>query len=145
VKSARHFSCSPESVRAARAFIREVLRDQPSELIEAAELLTSELASNCIRHAGTDFALVVEDDAEVRVEVRDCGEGQPMRRTPSPQDPSGRGLFIVDALSASWVFSPDAVGKTVWFTLPRAGRPSTPRSGSAARLATKSRSPSDRR
>jgi len=125
-------------VRAARAFIREVLRDQPSELIDAAELLTSELATNCVRHAGTDFALVVENDPEVRVEVRDCGEGHPMRRTPSPHDASGRGLFIVDALSASWGFSPDAVGKTVWFTLPRSGRSSTLRRGSATRLATKS-------
>jgi len=125
MRSTRHFSCSPESVRAARAFVREVLSDQSPELIEAAQLLTSELASNCVRHAGTGFKLAIEDDAEVRIEVHDCGEGTPARRTPSPHDPSGRGLLIVDALSASWGCSPDSCGKTVWFTLAGASRSSS--------------------
>ncbi len=122
MRSARNFSCSPESVSQARAFVREVLQGQPRELVEAAELLTSELTSNCVRHARTDFELVIDSNGEVRVEVRDAGAGKPARLAPSPQDPSGRGLGIVDALSESWGIAPEREGKTVWFTLSHAPR-----------------------
>jgi len=134
MRSTRSFSCSPESVSAARAFVREALHDQPRELVEAAELLTSELTSNCVRHARTDFELVIDSDPQVRVEVRDGGGGRPSRLAPSPQDPSGRGLGIVEALSESWGIAPERSGKTVWFTLSSSPgspgpAPSRPRTG----------------
>ena len=53
--SARRFPCRAESVAAARHFIRDVLQSRPRELVEAAELMTSELATNCVRHAQSDF------------------------------------------------------------------------------------------
>ena len=41
-----------------------------------------------------------------------------MTRSPKPTDPSGRGLKIVDMLSAGWGVDPIAAhGKTVWFTI----------------------------
>ena len=39
-------------------------------------------------------------------------------RSPKPTDPSGRGLKIIDMLSAEWgVDHRAAAGKTVWFTV----------------------------
>ncbi len=39
-------------------------------------------------------------------------------RSPEPTDPSGRGLKIIDMLSARWGVEPEpAEGKTVWFTI----------------------------
>jgi hypothetical protein len=39
-------------------------------------------------------------------------------RSPKPTDSSGRGLKIIDMLSAGWgVQSASGLGKTVWFTI----------------------------
>lgn len=117
--STRQFPCQPESVTAARHFVREALRAQARSVVEAAELMTSELATNVLRHAQSDFELTVHvTEDQVRVEVRDTGEGQPTLRSPDPHEHSGRGLRIVQALSDAWGITPTASGKLVWFTLP---------------------------
>jgi two-component sensor histidine kinase len=81
--------------------------------------MVSELATNCIRHGRTSFDLVIERSPdEVRIEVTDHGSGEPMMRFPGPDEPTGRGLQIVDMLSGRWgVAHESANGKTVWFTL----------------------------
>jgi anti-sigma regulatory factor (Ser/Thr protein kinase) len=107
-------------VTAARLFVRDRLGDQARETLEAAEVMTSELASNCVRHAGTDFELVIDLREQIRIEVSDHGRGRPTRLSPSPREPSGRGLLIVEAMSEAWGVIPTAAGKTVWFTLPHA-------------------------
>jgi hypothetical protein len=94
-----------------------MLREHPLDIVEAAELLTSELASNCVRHAHTAFELAVDSREEIRIEVRDTGKGRPEMRSPTPRDPSGRGLRIVEAVASAWGISPSAGGKVVWFTL----------------------------
>ena len=115
----RSFQCRPDSVTAARRFVREVLSGLPREVIDAAELMTSELTTNSVRHAETGFELAIHLQGQIRIEVRDCGSGRPTRLAPSPQDPSGRGLRIVESLSEAWGFAPAQDGKTVWFTLAR--------------------------
>jgi serine/threonine-protein kinase RsbW len=97
--------------------VRDVLSDHPRAVTDAAELLASELTTNCVRHAHTDFELTVEVDRHVRVEVRDRGTGTPRVLSPRPTDPSGRGLRIVDALSDDWGVEERSDGKAVWFTL----------------------------
>jgi hypothetical protein len=94
-----------------------MLGEHPVDVVEAAELLTSELATNCVRHAHTAFELAVDARAEIRIEVRDTGEGHPELRSPTPHDASGRGLRIVEAMASAWGVSPSASGKVVWFTL----------------------------
>jgi anti-sigma regulatory factor (Ser/Thr protein kinase) len=104
---------------AARRFVRDFLRDQPRETVEAAELMTSELASNAVRHAHSEFELTIHcSRREIRIEVSDSGQGQPTLRSPSSQERSGRGLLIVQELSETWGTIPSTNGKTVWFTLP---------------------------
>jgi anti-sigma regulatory factor (Ser/Thr protein kinase) len=104
-------------VTAARHFVREALSDQPGELADEAELMTSELATNCIRHAGTGFELTLRLQDDIRIEVRDTGGGEPTVLSPTPRDPSGRGLRIVEAMASAWGVLHAQEGKTVWFTL----------------------------
>lgn len=119
MKKARRFHCQPESVAGARRFVGDVLSEQPGEIVEVAELMTSELATNCLRHARSDFELTIQlSREEVRVELSDHGEGQPVVRSPAPSERSGRGLRIVQELSEDWGVSPAPGGKLVWFTLP---------------------------
>jgi hypothetical protein len=93
--------------------------------------MVSELASNCVRHADSGFEMtIIRTAAAVRVEATDGGDGEPRMRTPSPTDPDGRGLQIIDMLASAWAFVPRPEGgKTVWFALAidrRAAVESTP-------------------
>ena len=117
--AARSFECRPEAVTAARRFVRETLSGESAEVLDAAELMASELTSNCVRHAETSFDVSVRVGEDIRVEVRDSGGGRPRPLSPGPEEPSGRGLLIVEAMSDSWGVEPGAAGKKVWFTLPR--------------------------
>jgi anti-sigma regulatory factor (Ser/Thr protein kinase) len=101
----------------ARRFVRDSLRDQPTEILDAAELLASELATNCVRHARTDFELTVHSEGRIRVEVHDTGQGQPRVLSPAPREESGRGLLIVESIADAWGVTPADDGKAVWFTL----------------------------
>jgi anti-sigma regulatory factor (Ser/Thr protein kinase) len=119
MRQARRFCCQAESVAGARHFVKDLLSDQPSEIVEAAELMTSELATNCVRHAHSDFELAIHRSRdEIRVEVSDHGQGQPVMRSPTPREQSGRGLRIVQELAEDWGITPSPNGKLVWFSLP---------------------------
>jgi anti-sigma regulatory factor (Ser/Thr protein kinase) len=125
VSIARRFPPRPEAVPAARRFVRETLGDCSRDVIEAAELLTSELATNCVLHAHSDFELAIDPGGEIRVEVSDTGPGQPRLLSPGSRDLTGRGLRIVETMSADWGVRRNRRGKTVWFTLaPSDGHPS---------------------
>ncbi len=50
-------------------------------------------------------------------EITDDSTHLPQRRLPGPEDESGRGLMLVQALASSWGTRPAETGKTVWFTL----------------------------
>jgi two-component sensor histidine kinase len=82
-------------------------------------LLTSELATNAVRHAATPFWVDVEvdgDQATVSV-VDDDGSHLPVPGTPTLDATNGRGLRIVDDLAARWGHRPAREhGKSVWFT-----------------------------
>jgi len=120
VTATRTFPCRPEAVTAARLFVRDRLSEEPRERVEAAELMASELATNCVMHARTDFDVMVNSDGDIRIEVSDTGPGQPELLTPGSRQRTGRGLRIVEALSEGWgVTARDNGGYTVWFTLPR--------------------------
>jgi anti-sigma regulatory factor (Ser/Thr protein kinase) len=136
----RSFPSEPESVSAARRFATGVLADAPSEVRDAVELMVSELTTNCVLHADTAFDVTVDRQHEnVRVEVIDRGDGTPAIRSPGPDDPTGRGLQIVNMLSETWgVEHRTAAGKTVWFVI------SAPTIGSNRGARTLAKSPSSR-
>jgi anti-sigma regulatory factor (Ser/Thr protein kinase) len=119
VTSSRTFPHEAQSVPAARRFATTALRGASTEILEAVELMVSELATNCIRHTNSGFDLtIIRSGPEIRVEATDHAGGTPTMRSPKPTEPSGRGLKIIDMLSAGWgVHSASGLGKTVWFTI----------------------------
>jgi anti-sigma regulatory factor (Ser/Thr protein kinase) len=133
----RTFPAIPQSVHAARRFATDTLSTSPASTVEAVELMVSELATNCIRHERTSFHItILGSTQEIRVEVTDSGSGTPTMRSPGPDEPSGRGLQIVDMLSDSWGVEPEnPSGKTVWFTMPAA----TPMRSAAEEVGTRRR------
>ena len=141
MSSTRVFRCRPESVRDARLFVRDSLSDQAVETVEAAELMTSELVTNSIRHACTDVEVTISLDGVIRVEVSDSGGGRPVLRSPTASEPSGRGLRIVEGMSDEWGVIGGSRGKSVWFTLPseRDAHAGEPREGAGAQHAGSAR------
>lgn len=112
----------PESAGSARRFVAETLQrwDAASDL-DTVSLLVSELVSNAIIHAQSDFEVsVMLRSHSIRVEVGDQSVVVPVPRDAEPDDVSGRGMALVDALATGWgVTDRDEGGKTVWFEVPR--------------------------
>jgi DNA-binding NarL/FixJ family response regulator len=111
----------PTAPRAARRFIDQTLRRwECGEAIETIELLVSELVTNALVHAESvaDVAILLRPDA-IRVEVGDDSPTPPQRRHAKDNEPSGRGIALVDALSSRWGVDGYADGKVVWFEVPR--------------------------
>jgi anti-sigma regulatory factor (Ser/Thr protein kinase) len=112
----------PAAVREARAAVRRQLEgwglaDQ-EDLVDTAELLVSELATNAVLHARTPMRVsVLLHDDRVRVEVRDDDPTLPEQRQPDPLSPGGRGIMLVELLARAWGINHNERGKTVWFEL----------------------------
>ncbi|MZE75803.1 ATP-binding protein [Streptomyces xinghaiensis] len=113
----------PQSVRAAREFVREHLEkhvpDASSGHVDTCLLVTSELVTNSVRYGsepGDLVRLVLDaDDARTRVEVHDPVRRRPRRRPESALRGHGRGLLILDTLCAGrWGVSDRPMGKAVW-------------------------------
>ncbi len=112
----------PTSPGEARRFVGEVLRDHglaTGEVVEAAQLLTSELVTNAVLHAAGTINVDVDLDlTAVRVEVGDASTEPPARRETSDDGTSGRGLHLVAAMASAWgVDSQPDDGKVVWFEI----------------------------
>ena len=100
----------PSSVPVARQLVHDVTAHLPRRAREAAELVTSELATNSVVHAGTQFEVfAAADDEVVEVVVAD-GTGW----APSESDGAGHGLLLVGLLSTDWATQIEPAGKRVW-------------------------------
>jgi serine phosphatase RsbU (regulator of sigma subunit) len=136
----------PAAVAAARKFVRETLQDwldtrpvpantgpantgpADTELVDDAVLLTSELVTNAVVHAGTQVQVTCKLAAgAVEVVVRDS---HPARMVPGPDHDDaapaerthGRGLLLPSALASVWGVSYGAEAKAVWFRMGLAGQ-----------------------
>ncbi len=114
------------SPAAARAVVREVLAAAGlSDLLDEALLLTTELSTNGVIHAGTDLDIeVLVDGSGLTVTVTDYRGGPVEAATMMPPDQlaeHGRGLLLVDQFASSWGTTHDPSGKGVWFRLDRDG------------------------
>ena len=113
---------SPRHVAPARHELRRALDAWGLVgLVDAAELVLSELFTNAVRHARIPRDGLIETRYEripdgVRIEVHDANEIRPVLQTPSADAECGRGLALVDALTQGrWgVDGRDGVGKLLW-------------------------------
>jgi serine phosphatase RsbU (regulator of sigma subunit)/anti-sigma regulatory factor (Ser/Thr protein kinase) len=124
--AAAAFEPEPTAVAAARSFVRETLHSWQlsgrDDLVADAVLLTSELVTNALVHAGTSIQLTCRlDGAAVEVSILDR---HPARMIPDPPSgsaeadrPAGRGLLLPGALSSSWGVTYTPAAKVIWFRL----------------------------
>jgi anti-sigma regulatory factor (Ser/Thr protein kinase) len=114
----------PRAPAAARAALEALPRGGLDDAhAHTARLLTSEIVTNSVRHGGTGeddwigFEVALSPSA-LRVEVADRGPGfTPDPAPPAADDPTGRGLFLVDQLADRWGSAEG--GTRVWFELDR--------------------------
>jgi anti-sigma regulatory factor (Ser/Thr protein kinase) len=124
------FPALPESVAEARNVAAGALSDLPTDVVNDVVIMVSELATNAVIHARTPFRMTIDrSDDRVRVDVRDAGGGQAVRRSPPDSDLHGRGLQVVERLSDGWGTNISVAGdrseKLVWFVRNLASGPST--------------------
>jgi anti-sigma regulatory factor (Ser/Thr protein kinase) len=116
------FPAAVTSGARARRQLRELLALWDlGDLLDDAELLATELVNNAVVHALSDVTLSVSRrPAALRVEVTDVGPGMLLPSQPGTEATHGRGLMLVDTLSAAWGTAISDESKTVWFELPAA-------------------------
>ncbi|MGW2137596.1 ATP-binding protein [Streptomyces sp. NPDC001773] len=88
-------------------------------ILGAHELMANAVTHGCRGEAAKAFTVkVIHSGGRIRVEVQDPSSRRPCQRPPSEEREGGRGLFLVDALAASWGVEPGpGQGKTVWMEL----------------------------
>ncbi len=121
-RDCQRFPPTSSSPAAVRRFVGSRLDGVSTPDVETTLLLVSELASNVVVHARTEFQVRVRTAGtppHVRVEVTDTGPGAPVRGDAVLTAARGRGLQLVDSLAAGWgvEWTPDRSSKTVWFTV----------------------------
>lgn len=118
------FEPDGRAAAAARRFVRDTLLAwNADDVVDDAVLLTSELVTNAVVHAGTivEVACLLEP-ASVLVEVHDLHPGRRVPDWPGngdTGDESGRGLLVSATLAAAWGVTYTKGRKTVWFRLDR--------------------------
>lgn len=130
-RAAASFEPVGRSVATARAFVRDTLQGWGfADIVDDAVVLTSELVTNAVVHAGTAAdVLCLRSDDGVRIEVADH---YPEREIPlqgaaitmsSPDREGGRGLQLCAALASRWGVDYTPTQKLVWFQLDLPARP----------------------
>ncbi|MFJ1996691.1 ATP-binding protein [Streptomyces asiaticus] len=111
----------PESAISARRLVRVALTAwRLEELAEVAALIASELVTNAVKHAQSNYIRVTvtrPEASRVRIGVVDKSKRHPVPRESSAEDESGRGLALVAALAEDWGTDPLPWGKRVWAEL----------------------------
>jgi anti-sigma regulatory factor (Ser/Thr protein kinase) len=109
----------PEAAKNARREVALTARAWAvsDEVVDRAELCTSEVVTNAIQHApGSAIRLLLtRADERLRVEVHDSSDRLPLAYSADPYDESGRGLFLVAAYADDHGAYRTTVGKVVWF------------------------------
>jgi len=119
IAPSRTFENNALAPRAARRFVVDTLQQWGrAELIDDASLVVSELATNAVLHAQSEFKVAMTlCDGGVRVAVSDASQAPPIHYAASAFATSGRGVALVAALSDEWGSALTPAGKTVWAVL----------------------------
>ncbi len=122
------FAPVPVSARECRRFLRSFLAERrvAGDGAHGAELALSEVVTNAVLHAHTEFTVEVwlEEEGLLRVEVTDGNPQLPLQRNYAEQATTGRGMELVAAhVQDCGVLIGGHEGKTVWFTVDLQARP----------------------
>lgn len=115
-----HLPARADAAIVARRTVHDLCRHVPGPLLYDAQLLTSEIVTNAVRHASGILTITIERDGEqLTVAVGDDSPDIPISRNASEDDLGGRGIRLVDRLATAWGCTPrpDGDGKVVWFRL----------------------------
>jgi serine phosphatase RsbU (regulator of sigma subunit) len=103
------------AAREARSLVAEPLEKWDlASMVEATQLLASELVTNAIRYADGPVTLRLIKERTLVCEVIDNSSALPRLRQAARDDESGRGLQIVSRLSSRWGARRTVTGKVVW-------------------------------
>ncbi|MFE6178554.1 SpoIIE family protein phosphatase [Streptomyces sp. NPDC056464] len=130
-RAAASFDPVGRSVASARSFVRDTLQGWGfADIVDDAVVLTSELVTNAVVHAGTSAdVLCLRSEEGVRIEVADRYPEReiPLQGSPvnmgSPDREGGRGLQLCAALAGRWGVEYTPTHKQVWFQLALPERP----------------------
>jgi serine phosphatase RsbU (regulator of sigma subunit)/anti-sigma regulatory factor (Ser/Thr protein kinase) len=125
------YAPEPAAAAQARRFVRETLRSwsvpgtaqKAAGLIDDAVLLTSELVTNAVVHAGTQVQVTCRLHGQaVEVAVGDRHPARALAAEPRPpadaaESTSGRGLMLPSALATAWGVTYARTAKAVWFRI----------------------------
>nr|WP_234430525.1 SpoIIE family protein phosphatase [Streptomyces sp. NRRL F-4489] len=139
-RAAATFEPVGRSVATARAFVRDTLQGWGhSDIVDDAVVLTSELVTNAVVHAGTAAdVLCLRTDGGVRISVADRYPEReiPLQNTGQamvhPDREGGRGLLLCGALASRWGVEYTTDRKRVWFHLDLPDRPAGTRAAGPA-------------
>lgn len=107
----------PSSPAHARRFVHAFSAHHalPEPVSERLVLVSCELVTNAVLHAGTSLTLRLELHRDlVHVSVSDQAAELPALRNSQPEALTGRGLRLVAETSRVWGVDPAGGGKTVW-------------------------------
>jgi serine phosphatase RsbU (regulator of sigma subunit)/anti-sigma regulatory factor (Ser/Thr protein kinase) len=119
----------PAAAAAARRFVRQTLLSwsiaerspEADRLVDDAVLLTSELVTNAVVHAGTMLDVTCRmASGELEIAVRDRHPARSLPDIPQAASMSaerGRGLLLPSALASSWGVTYARTAKAVWFRM----------------------------
>jgi anti-sigma regulatory factor (Ser/Thr protein kinase) len=84
-----------------------------------AELLTSELVTNAIKHETGDAVMLVISCTwgQLRIDVHDTSPSMPVPMDAPTDAEGGRGLMLVTSLATDWGWYRTSAGKAVYFML----------------------------
>jgi anti-sigma regulatory factor (Ser/Thr protein kinase) len=113
------FLPGPSAARAARSLTADVLHSWGQHaILDDALIIVSELATNAAVHATSAFRVhLSRGPGSLRISVEDGEAARPQLRRPSPDQPGGRGLRLVQSLAQRWGCDSTPDGKTVWADL----------------------------
>lgn len=135
--SSLELAALPNAVASARRHTCDVLPKWGfADLVESCELLVSELVTNAVKASGIfDHPIAYPElhdrlvrvrlrlfatETSVFIEVWDPSLAKPVVVDQSLVTDSGRGMFLVEAISKRWnVYYPKAGGKIVWCEVSR--------------------------
>jgi hypothetical protein len=120
-RARRRLPASRIAVPVARRFVRDLLSAwEASDVSDAAELAMSELVTNAVRVSEDPVELRVElTEHMVRLSVADTSHRDVVMHPDDLDSTSGRGLQLVQAVSASWGVVTEDWGKEVWCMISR--------------------------